>query len=482
MNPLTHIKTMTLPLLVVVGFGCFGLPLFVQAVSPPPDGGYGGNNTAEGTNALFSLTSGVWNVALGYQALYHDTSGNQNTATGYRALYSNTTGNKSTAYGSQALFSNISGSDNVATGFSTLYSNTTGNRNTGMGYRTLTFNNGDDNTAIGWNALYNNTTASFNTASGAQALFRNVAGEDNTANGWHALFSNASGDENTASGSLALSSNTTGASNTANGYEALVSNVMGVNNTAIGRDALEGNIGGGGNTATGVEALDNNSTGTFNTASGIDALSSNTTGDHNIALGDFAGVNLTTGSYNVDIANQGVPGDGNTIRIGDSSNQFATFIAGIYNVNEGGTILPVYINTDGQLGTQPPSSSRRFKKEIKPMDQVSEAILGLKPVTFQYKSDTAGTPQFGLIAEEVAEVNPDLVIRDANGEIYSVRYDAVNAMLINEFLKEHKKVWALERTVASLVAAVKEQAAQIQKVNAQLQASRPAPQMSFNNP
>src|SRR4029077_20265799 len=137
----------------------------------------------------------------------------------------------------------------------------------------------------------------------------------------------------------------------------------------------------------------------------------------------------------------------NTIRIG--AGQMATFIAGIYNVDEGGTILPIYINSNGQLGTQAPSSSRRFKKEIKPMDEISEAILSLKPVTFHYKSDPAGAgPQFGLIAEEVAEVNPDLVVRDEDGKIYTVRYDAVNAMLLNEFLKEHRKVQELEVSLA----------------------------------
>jgi hypothetical protein len=275
---------------------------------------------------------------------------------------------------------------------------------------------------------------------------------------------------------------------------------MGVNNTANGRDALESNTTGGGNTANGVEALDNNSTGAFNTANGTDALSSNTTGDHNIGLGDFAGLNLTTGSYNIDIGNQGMANDANTIRIGDSGNQFATFIAGIYNVNEGGTILPVYINSNGQLGTQAAPSSRRFKKEIKPMGQTSEAILALKPVTFRYKSDPAGAgPQFGLVAEEVAEVNPDLIVRDKNGDIYTVRYDAVNAMLLNEFLKEHGKVQELEATVAQqredfeatiarLVATDTRQQEQIegltaglQKVSAELELSKRNPQIATSS-
>jgi hypothetical protein len=203
------------------------------------------------------------------------------------------------------------------------------------------------------------------------------------------------------------------------------------------------------------------------------------------------GYNLTDGIFNIDIANDGFAGESYTTRIGIL--QTRAFISGIYGVNEGGTPLAVYINSDGQLGTM--SSSRRFKKEIKPMDQTSQAILGLQPVTFQYKSDPTGTAQFGLIAEEVAKVNPDLVVRDAKGEIYSVRYEAVNAMLLNEFLKEHRKVQEQgrkaqeqERTIAQLkkgmevlTAQLHEQASQIQKVSAQLEASRPAPQMAFNN-
>jgi hypothetical protein len=200
-------------------------------------------------------------------------------------------------------------------------------------------------------------------------------------------------------------------------------------------------------------------------------------------LGNGAGGNLTTGSNNIDIGNAGIAGESDTIRIGGS--QTKTFIAGIdiTGVNEGSPTA-VFINTaTGQLGTV--SSSRRFKKEIKPMDQTSEAILALKPVTFEYKSDSTGTPQFGLIAEEVAEVNPDLVVRDENGEIYTVRYDAVNAMLLNEFLKEHRKVEQLKRDFESKLAEQQKQiealTAGLQKVNAQLEVSKPAPQTVLNN-
>ena len=216
-----------------------------------------------------------------------------------------------------------------------------------------------------------------------------------------------------------------------------------------------------------------------NTAIGDTALFSNTTGSNNIALGISAGSALTTGDWNIDIGNLGVAAESNTIRIG-SEIQTRTFISAIRGVTTGvADAVNVLIDSNGQLGTL--SSSLRFKKEIKRMDNTSEAIHALKPVTFHYKSDTTGTPQFGLIAEEVAEVSPDLVVRDADGEIYTVRYEAVNAMLLNEFLKEHKKVEQLEGTVASLAATVKEQAAQIQKVSAQIEVNKFAPRTVVEN-
>jgi hypothetical protein len=248
-----------------------------------------------------------------------------------------------------------------------------------------------------------------------------------------ALFSNTTGDSNTATGDAALSSNTTGSVNTANGYLALSQNTT-------------GNF----NTANGAFALQLNTTGERNTAIGLSALSVNTTGDGNIALGALAGTAVTTAN--------------NVIAIGDlganvSNSCFIGNIRGVTTANA--NAIPVLIDSAGQLGTV--SSSRRFKQEIKAMDSASEAIHALKPVTFHYKSDGTNTPQFGLIAEEVAEVNQDLVVRDENGEIYTVRYEAVNAMLLNEFLKEHRKVEELENGMAALTAQLKEQASQIQK-------------------
>jgi hypothetical protein len=268
--------------------------------------------------------------------------------------------------------------------------------------------------------------------------------------------------------------------NTVLGDNALISNTIGANNTAIGVVALYENTIGSDNTATGFDALAFNTTGSENTATGMLALDSNTTGNNNIAVGYQAGLKLTTGSNNIDIGNRGVAGESNTIRIGRVVDQSATFMAGI----SGATVptgVAVIVDSSGHLGTT--TSSARFKDSIKPMDKASEAILALKPVTFRYKKelDPSGIPQFGLVAEEVEKVNPDLVARDDQGKPYTVRYDAVNAMLLNEFLKEHRKVEKLEDTVASLVATVKEQAAQIQKVSAQPELSKSAPQTVSNN-
>jgi trimeric autotransporter adhesin len=321
------------------------------------------------------------------------------------------------------------------------------------------------NTADGFGVLTSLTTGGYNTGMGWFSLKTVSSGSLNTAFGAATLFANT-GDQNTAVGAAALFSNTGG-------------NNAGNQNTATGAGALLSNTTGNVNTANGAFALTSNTTGGGNTAHGSHALQSNTTGDYNTALGYFAGSNLTTGQGNIDIGNHGAAGESSTIRIG--SLQTRAFIAGIRARTTGNNdAVPVVIDSLGQLGTI--SSSRRFKKEIKAMDSASEAILALKPVTFQYKSDNTNRPEFGLIAEQVAEVNPNLVVRDERGEIYTVRYDAVNAMLLNEFLKEHRKVEELEGAVASLAATVKEQAAQIQKVSAQLEVSKPKTKVVLNNP
>jgi hypothetical protein len=400
MNRLIQFKKATSVFLVAFGLACFGLSPTAQAVSPAPDGGYAGGNTAEGGNALFSLTTGGFNTAVG---------------------------------------------------FLSLRSNTTGQFNTAIGAGTLIANTADANTATGAGALLSNTTGSANTANGAFALFFNTTGTTNTATGLDALINNTTGNGNTANGVAALVSNMIGNFNTATGFNALTANTSGNGNTAIGRGAL-----------------------------------SNTTGDGNTALGANAGSALTTGNNNIDIGIDviGAAGESNTIRIGanlpDTPGASACHIGGIYNQSvDPSTVSPMGIDATGKLGTV--VSSRRFKHDIKPMDNASEAILALKPVTFHYRSDAKNTPCFGLIAEEVAEVNPDLVVRNKDGDIYTVRYDQVNAMLLNEFLKEHSTVQQLKEEVAALTATVKEQTAQIQKVSAQLEVNNPAPGTVLNN-
>jgi trimeric autotransporter adhesin len=423
-----------------------------QAVSPPPDGGYPGGNTAEGKSALFRLTTGGFNTALGFFSLGSDTTGQFNTGVGAGALLANTA-DEITAVGAGALLSNTTGVQNTANGAFAPFSNTTGSGNTANGYQALTQNTvGQYNAAIGDDALYNNTTGSFNTATGTGALALNTTGT-----------------ENTATGENALANNTIGNNDTANGIGALHDNTTGLFNTAIGSAALRFNT-----------------TGNNNTANGVSALFSNATGSNNIALGAYAGQNLTTGDYNIDIGNDGVAEEANTIRIGDDNHHGAVYVAGIYNRAVAG--LAVVMDSSDHLGTA--GSWRRFKDDIEPMGQASEAILALKPVTFRYKKeiDPAGASQFGLVAEEVEKANPDLVVRDKEGRPYSVRYDAVNAMLLNEFLKEHHTVQELQSNAAKQEGIMAQQQKQIealiaglQKVSAQLELSRTAPQTVAEN-
>src|SRR5438132_11301285 len=321
-----------------------------------------------------------------------------------------------------------------------------------------------------------------NTVLGDDALTSNT-GTGQTAAGSHALFSNTTGSFNTASGTAALFSNTTGFSNTATGFEALYSNTTGSSNTATGLNALQTNASGGSNTATGFGALRFNTTGKNNTATGAFALLHNTTGNSNIALGDQAGGNLTTGDSNIDVGNRGVAGEANDIRLGTKGTQTATVSAGVSGATVTGTA--VVVNSSGQLGVAP--SSRRFKQNIQTMGDASDILLALRPVTFEYTPDVdpKGVSQFGLVAEEVEKVNPDLVARDDEGKPYTVRYDAVNAMLLNEFLKEHRKVEQLTKDFESKLAEQQKQietlTAGLQKVSAQVEMSHPASQIALNN-
>ena len=416
-----------LVLLIPLALACFAfLPEAQGQVSPPPDGCYPNFTTAEGCDALNSVTSGSGNTALGWRSLFLDSTASFNTGVGAGALALNN-GDSNTAVGAAALLLNTSGTEN---------------------------------TAVGADALVNNDTGSSNTANGSFALFSNIEGDRNTAIGFHALENNIA-NSNTAVGADVLGSNTTGINNLAVGNTALFNNTEGSGNTAIGPAALPSNIEGNDNTAVGGFALTFNTEGDSNTAFGTFALSQST-GSGNTALGRSAGANMTVADNVISI---GSPGDGTAFAIGDRC-----FIGNIRGVTVGNADgVNVIIDSDGQLGTI--NSSRRFKKDVKSMDQTSEAILALKPVTFHYKNqDTKkaeNTPQFGLIAEDVAEVNPDLVVRDKEGKPYTVRYDAVNAMLLNEFLKEHRKNEAQQKQIEALTAMVKEQAVQIQKVTAQ---------------
>jgi hypothetical protein len=302
----------------------------------------------------------------------------------------------------------------------------------------LRFNTGSGNTANGFDALLYNTTGSRNTANGAVSLWNNTTGSDNTANGYNAMANNTIGSYNTANGDNALYANTTGIANAANGGWALRSNTNGSYNTANGEDALHYNTAGSNNTANGFQSLFNNTAGSYNTANGVNALEKNN-GSTNIALGYQAGSNPTNGNNNIEIGNVGSASDNNTILIGTQGVQTNTAIAGIYGVTAASGV-PVYVTASGQLGTL--TSSARFKNDIRCMDNASDALYALRPVTFKYKPgfDPRGTPQFGLVAEEVEKADPDLVARDDQGRPYTVRYQAVDAMLLNEFLKEHRRV------------------------------------------
>ena len=262
------------------------------------------------------------------------------------------------------------------------------------------------NTAEGTSALFSRTTGIYNTAIGYLSLLSDTEGQVNTAIGAGTLLSNTA-DNNTATGAAALLSNTTAGFNTANGAFALFSNITGDANTAVGAQALSGNT-----------------TGSQNTAVGAVALGSNTTGRNNIAIGFESG---------------------SAVSIADNVDD-SCFIGNIA-ISTSPNGIVVLINSSGRLGTT--TSSALFKDEIEPMDKASEALFALRPVAFRYKKDIdpAGTPQFGLVAEDVDKVNPNLIVRDKEGKPYSVRYDQVNAMLLNEFLKEHKAFVEEQRKV-----------------------------------
>ena len=383
--------------------------------------------------------------------------------------------NNNTVLGDDALISLTTGIDNTAIGFNALASTTEGNFNTAVGSSALASNGGigSANVAVGWQALFSNQTGGANVAIGYLALYSNISGRDNVAIGDNALYRNH-GTDNVGIGHLALWLNKSGSNNTAIGLQALFRNTSGSHNCAYGEFALALNDTASSNTAVGDHALFNN------------------IGTNNIAIGAYAGYNILNGNDNISIGDFGSSHDSGTIRIGlrRSTN---TFIGGISNntVPDGASVV---IDSKGRLGVL--SSSARFKDAIKPMDKVSEAILALQPVTFHYKKevDPNGISQFGLVAEEVEKVNPDLVARDDEGNPYTVRYEAVNAMLLNEFLKEHRRVEEQGKTIAelrstiaqqqkaveTLSARLGEQETRITKISAQLAAGEAAPRVVDN--
>jgi endosialidase-like protein len=445
MNQLIQFKTTTLSFLIAFLLSCVALLPKVQALAPPADGGYAGENTAEGTGALNSFSPqfrgfGVDNTALGFHALYSDTGASYNTATGAFALRSNTSGPGNTATGYEALQSNTSGFGNTATGYQALDSNTIGLGNTAVGYQAAFSNVG----AIGAETF----PGSYNTAIGFEALLHNVDGTDNTAVGSKALTKN------------------------------------------LANDPLRP-FDGSQNTAVGSEALYENTTGSDNTAIGYRALAANTSGQENIALGWGAGSNIT-GIDNIDIGNPGLASDNFTIRIGTDPGlgggpPTKTFIAGIKtNSQDFSAGVNNYVTvrmSDGRLGFTAVVSSRRYKEDIKPLDKTSEALYTLKPVSFRLKKEFDPTQAlgFGLIGEEVEKVNPALVYRNETGQVESVRYEMVNAMLLNEFLKEHRMVQQQQKEIDALKAELKEQRALIQKVNDKVELGKPAPRTILNS-
>ena len=447
---------------------------------------YGYNNTAVGAYALYANTNGSSNTAVGSGALGNNVGAGGNTAIGSAAMSDNTSGLDNTASGASALASNTSGLGNTANGNSALLYNQSGGFNTGMGINALFYNTGSNNVALGASAGYNLTSGSNNVAiansgvageggtirigtqgtqtrafvagisgvsiSGGQTVVVNsngqlgiaaaVSGTSNSSLGGTSLSANTTGDFNTAAGNAALRFNTSGSKNTASGAAALRSNTRGDGNTATGVGAMSFNTRGSFNTSMGLAALRSNTTGNRNVALGVEAATAQTTGSANVAIGFRAGANWTVGDNNISISNPGLAEDNKTIRIGVKGQQARTFIAGIRNTTLAGG-LAVLVNADGKLGVA--TSSRRYKEDIQPMGDASNPLLQLRPVTFRYKqAEEDGTHplQYGLIAEEVAAVMPELAVYNTDGTPESVAYQVLPSLLLNEYQKQAKELAA----------------------------------------
>lgn len=431
----------------------------------------GANNTATGGYAMRSNTSGQNNTATGYLALFYNgtasfntatgassmrlnTTGEYNTATGFAALHDNSSGDWNTAQGTNALRTNTTGHRNTAVGGYALYSNTTGMYNSATGYLALVYNTtGSANTATGTGALVNNTTGTHNTATGLDALHDSETTSYNTATGALALRANTTGDHNSAHGALALRNNDIGHHNVAAGHSALLDNTSGSRNTALGAGAMSGNAAGNDNTAVGFAAL-GSTTGSSNVAIGSGALPNNA-GSFNIGIGDDAG-SAANGSHNILFNSFGVAGESNTLRIGADTGTGVrdlskTFIQGIDGIPVTGAA--VFVSTSGQLGIS--VSSRRFKEDIRDLDPTAiERLLLLRPVSFRYKREAVSADsseesplELGLIAEEVAEIYPELAVYDQEGKPFSVRYHLLPALLLEQVQAQQRSITELARAL-----------------------------------
>jgi hypothetical protein len=376
---------------------------------------------------------------------------------------SDASGNTASGTGALAHFT-APGIGNSAFGYAALYLSSTGSSNTAVGYTALAGNSsGDNNTAIGSEALRYNTVGIYNTAVGSDALGLNYAGSHNTAVGGYALYSN------------------TGESNTASGFKALYGNTTGANNTAFGVGALYSNTTGNGNEAQGVNALYSNTTGLRNLGVGSNALYDNVSGSYNVALGFNAGYYQTTGNDNIYIANPGDADESQTLRLGaqgtggvQGSGILSAYIAGVATSQVTGSA--VYVTPSGQLGVL--ASSERFKTDVETMGAASEKLAQLRPVTFKLRTDSQGTQQYGLIAEEVAKVYPELVIHGADGRIDGVRYEELAPMLLNVVQQQQAQLIAQAKVIRDVEAQVAQLNEFKQSMMAALREAQPKQQLA----
>lgn len=406
------------------------------------------HNFAATPNPFGALSLGSAETAVGYQALAAVQSGGNNTAVGADALASDTVGGGNSALGTVALQHNTSGNVNAAVGVGALQENTSGSANS----------------AVGEGALRSNTSGGSSSAFGQHALYDNTTGHHNSAFGYHAMSTNITGENNVAVGDEALGSQTSGGGNTAVGHRAMAAASAPGQNVAIGENAMLATTTAGQNMAIGVSALQSNTTGSQNTGAGQGTLAENTTGDHNVALGFLAGQSLTTGSYNVDIGAivNGEPGESNTIRIGNQGQQTHTYLAGVSGATIGGVASQVLVDANGQLGTT--SSSRRFKQDIRPLDSAINGLMALRPVSFHYRRSVVhGTNplQFGLIAEQVAKVYPNLVVRGQDGWASAVAYQELPALLLAQAQRQQTQIARQRERIRALKAQDRDQQAQI---------------------